>query len=159
MYIDLNHPATCSGYIKQIHYCYHVINLGGFVSNNPMHEAVVQIWREETDTEQLDLVGDYELKQDTSQDSRNDFVCRNKTLLPQDYILIRKDDVIGVTLPIFTLMSPLQLISAKSSRLGLYFEPLSVPPATTLQKSSLTMNPDLVLHLFAFIGKINVAIQ
>lgn len=153
IYVDLNHPALCNGYITQIHFCYHVVNLGGFVGNNPMHEAVVQIWREKADTQELHLVSDYKLNQDTSQDNLDDFVCRNKTLSPKDYIAIHKNDVIGATLPIFTLMSPLQLISAKSSRFGLYFVPLSATSVTTLQKSSLTLNTNLMLHLYASIGK------
>lgn len=153
IYIDLNHPASCSGYVTQIHFCYHVINLRGFVGNNLMHEAVVQIWREEADTQELNLVGDYKLKQDTSQDNLDDFVCRNKTLSPKDYIAINKNDVIGATLPIFTLMSPLQLISVKSSRFGLYSVPLSSTSVATLQKSSLTLNTNLVLHLYASIGE------
>ena len=58
-----------------------------------MHEAVLQIWREEADTQELHLVSDYKLKQDTSQDNLDDFICRNKTLSPQDYIGIHKNDV------------------------------------------------------------------
>lgn len=153
IYVDLNHPASCSGYVTHIHFCYHVVNLGGFVGNNPMHEAVVQIWREEADSQVLNLVSDYKLDQNTSQDNLDDFVCRTKTLSLKDYITIHKNDVIGATLPIFTQMSPLQLISEKSSPFGLYFVPLSATSVTILQKSSLTLNTNLLLHLYASIGE------
>ena len=153
MYLDINHPATCSGYIRQLHYCYHVINLG-FAANSPIHEALVQIWREEQATQELHLIQEYDLRQNTSQDIRNDFVCRNKTLKPEDYIYVNENDVIGVTLPVYSLTSPLQLISTQFSQLGLYWEPLSAVPATKLPKSSLTFSVNFVLHLYASIGEL-----
>ena len=152
IYIDLHHPARCNGFIRQLNYCYHVTNLGGFVSN-AFDEALVQIWREEQEKQELELVHEYNLKQDTSSESRGDFICRNKTLNPEDCIAVNENDVFGVTLPVYSLTSPLQLISSKPSAFGLYWKPLSAVPDTRLQKSSLTMDRNVVLHLFAFIGE------
>ena len=155
IYFDLDHPATCSGYIRQLHYCYYAANFNGFIRDNPVHRAVVQIWREseELETGELHRVHEYELSQDTSHNDRDEFVCRNETLKPKDYIIIKENDVIGVTLPIYTLTSPLQLISTNTTGFGLYLEPLSSRSIKTVKASSLAWHKELVLHLHAVIGE------
>ena len=153
IYFDLDHPATCSGYISQLHYCYYATNFNGFVRDNPVHQAIVQIWRENLNTGELYWVQEYELSQDTSQDNRDDFICRNETLKPNEYLSIEENDVIGVTLPIHTLTPPLQLISTNTTGFGLYFEPLSSRSIKTVKASSLVLHKELALHLSADISE------
>lgn len=154
IYFDLDHPAKCNGYISQLHYCYYATSFAGFVRDNPVHQAIIQIWRENLNTGELYWVQEYELSQDTSQDDRDDFVCRNVTLKQSDYISIEENDVIGVTLPlIHTLMPPLQLISTNTTGFGLYFEPLSSSSIKTVKVSSLMLHKELVLHLSADISE------
>ncbi len=156
VYFDLDHPAKCSGYISQLHYCYYATNFKGFVGDNPVHQAFVQIWREDSNTGELYRVHTYDLSQDTSQDHRDDFICRNKTLKPNDYISIEENDVIGVTLPIHTLTpGPLQLISTNSTGFGLYLEPLSSSSIKRVKVSSLMRHKELVLHLSADISELS----
>ena len=156
VYIDLDHPAKCSGYINQLHYCYYATNFSSFVKDNPVHQAIVQIWREDLNIGELYQVHKYELSQNTSQDHRNDFVCRNETLKPNDYINIEENDVIGVTLPIHTLTpAPLQLISINPTGFGLYFEPLTPSSIKRVKVSSLIHYKESVLHLFADISELS----
>ena len=156
VYIDLDHPAKCSGYISQLHYCYYATNFSGFVKDNPVHQAIVQIWREDLSTAELYQVHEYELSQDTSQDHRNDFVCRNETLNPNDYISIEENDVIGVTLPIHTLTpAPLQLVSTNTTGFGLYLEPLTSSSNKRVKISSLMRHKEFVLHLSADISELS----
>ena len=153
IYFDLDHPAKCSGYISQLHYCYYAANFNGFVMDNPVHQAIIQIWRKDLNTRELHWVHEYELSQDTSQDNRDDFICRNETLKPKDYISIEENDVIGVTLPIHTQTPPLQLISTNTTGFGLYLKPLSLSSIKTVKLSSLMQHKGLVLHLSADISE------
>ena len=105
-------------------------------------------------TGELYWVHEYMLSQDTSEDNRDDFVCRNKTLTPNDYINVEENDVIGVTLPIHTLTPPLQLISTNTTGFGLYLEPLASSSIKRVKASSLMQHKELVLHLSADISKI-----
>ena len=156
IYFDLDHRAKCSGYINQLHYCYHVTNFSGFIKDNPVHQASVQIWREDLSTEELYQVHEYELSQDTSQDHRDDFICRNETLKPNDYISIEENDVIGVTLTAHTQTpAPLQLISTNTTGFGLYLEPLIRSSIKRVKVSSLMHHKELVLHLFADISELS----
>ena len=153
IYFDLDHPAKCSGYISQLHYCYYAANFNGFVMDNPVHQAIIQIWRKDLNMRELHWVHEYELSQDTSQDNRDDFICRNETLKPKDYISIEENDVIGVTLPIHTQTPPLQLISTNTTGFGLYLKPLSLSSIKTVKLSSLMQHKELVLHLSADISE------
>ena len=156
IYFDLDHRAKCSGYINQLHYCYHATNFSGFIKDNPVHQASIQIWREDLSTEELYQVHEYELSQDTSQDHRDDFICRNETLKPNDYISIEENDVIGVTLTAHTQTpAPLQLISINTTGFGLYSEPLISDSIKRVKKSSLMHRKELVLHLFADISELS----
>ena len=153
IYFDLDHPAKCSGYIDRLHYCYYATSFSGFVMDNQIHQAVLQIWRHDLSAGELYWVHEYMLSQDTSQDNRHDFVCRNKTLKPSDYINIEENDVIAVTLPAHTLTPPLQLISANTTGFGLYSQPLTSSSIKRVKVSSLAQHKDLVLHLSADISE------
>ena len=157
IFVDLDHPAACDGHISRLQFCYHAINLGGFGSNGAVYSANVQIWRElEPNSREWNLIHEYTLGQDTSQDPQNEFVCRSKTLSQSDYITVNRNDVIGVTLPEFT-MQPLQLISTGTAGFGLYSRPFSAVRLTKLEKSTLTLEPDFVLHLYANIGEMQMS--
>ena len=160
IYFDLDHPAKCSGQISQLHFCYYATNFGGFVRDiyDPVHLAAVQIWREDLNTGELYWVHEYMLSQDTSQDNRDDFVCRNETLTPNDYISVKENDIIGAILPnILTQPFPLQLISTNTTALnfGLYLEPLSSSSIKRVTVSRLIRQNGLVLHLSADISELS----
>lgn len=152
IYFDLDHRATCNGYISRLQYCYYATNFNGF-RDNSLHRATVQIWREDLNSRDLYLLHEHELSRDISQDTRDDFICRNEVLKPDEYIDIKENDIIGVTLPLFTVMPPLQLISTNTTGFGLYLRPLSSGSMTTVKRSSLMWHAELVVHLFAEIGK------
>lgn len=156
IYIDLNHPATCSGYISQLHFCYHVTDFSGFVGDDSIHEAIVQIWRDDPETQELHVIHEHKLGQNTTQHSDGEFICRNKTLEPQDYIFIYQNDTIGVNLPSHILSPPLQLISTNTLGSGLYSQPLSLGSPNRVQRTSLKFYNDRTMHLYAFIGKPHV---
>lgn len=98
LYIDSDNPSPCTGQLTGWRYCYYEPDSGNRVTTN----VQLHVWR-------LDLNDNAYIKVGQSDDSirprpRGRFRCRNVNLDDNEYIDIKKGDVLGVFLGTPTLM-------------------------------------------------------
>lgn len=146
-YLDLKHPANCTGNLTMWHFCYYSANL----TQERTYGIFFDVWRHNKHNSQnLERVHHFPFEINFTNHSNLDtLVCENVT----DMFEVHPEDVLGVLILEATILGtlPLHVISAATSGFGLYFD--SRGTFTVDKDVDLEWMPTLALHLYADVGK------
>ena len=146
-YLDLNHPANCTGNLTMWHFCYYSVNL----TQERTYGIFFNVWRHnEHNSRILERVHHFLFDINiTNSSNLAALVCENVT----DLFEVYPEDVIGVFVLETTVLGtlPLHVIAAATSGFGLYFD--SGGTFTVNKDVDFEWMPTLALHLYADIGE------
>ena len=98
LYIDVDHPAPCSGELTAWHYCYYE----PFATRRITYTVQLGVWRLNPQSNLFSKVGEMEFTERLGR-RQDDFECDDILLQGNEYIQIEKGDYLGVILGTPTL--------------------------------------------------------
>ena len=145
LYLDVDHPAVCSGSITAWHFCHYA----PWLFSSATYSALFQVWRETTSGNYTKV---FEVPQEGDIPRRQrQFLCVDITLAESEYVSVTQGDVLGVYMP---GTRGLRMIAMDQTGNRLHHSPavLDVSQLTQITLDSTQEMIDHALHLTADIG-------
>ena len=150
LYINVDHPAACDGFLTVWHLCYYAPRRNG----ERNYQLQLQVWRQDTADDST-----YVQEGKTTRTIRiprrqpsNDFQCMDVELSEDEYISVMEGDLLGVYIPNNNDILPVVSNAESQSQLHYFVPALTIPTDISLSQQSLRQGN--ALHLTAEIGKL-----
>lgn len=146
LYLDIDHPAACSGRIIAWNFCHYA----PWLFSSTTYSALFQVWRE---TSSRNYTKVFEVSRDVDIPRRQvQFLCQNVILQESNYINVDEGDVLGLYMPV---TRGLRVIALNYIGNSLHHH-VAVADATKQIQVDLDSTQEMLsqaLHLTAVIGK------